>query len=247
MSRGAAIGSACLALVLTGCGGAGPHSTTTAPASAAPASTVGPTGEPVAIRRRRHARVFRFEASTLSPALRAELRGTSWHPGCPVGLSRLRYLRIGYWGFDHRVHLGEMVVNVAVVRSVRHSFAALFAARFPIRHMWLVDRFGGSDYDSIEADNTSAFNCRDATGSSRWSEHAYGEAIDVNPIENPYVYADGTTTHAASDPYLDRADVRPGMAVAGGTLVRAFNSIGWGWGGRWPRPTDYQHFSVNGR
>lgn len=175
------------------------------------------------------------------------MTGRSWHPGCPVGLGRLRYLRISYWGFDGRPHRGEMVVNAAAVGPVRRAFAMLFAARFPIRRMRLVDRYGASDYASIQADNTSAFNCRDATGSSRWSEHAYGEAIDIDPIENPYVYANGTTTHRASDRYLDRHDVRPGMAVPGGVLVRAFTAVGWGWGGRWPRPTDYQHFSVNGR
>ena len=102
--------------------------------------------------------------------------------------------------------------------------------------MRLVDDYGASDYASIEADNTSAFNCRRATGASRWSQHAYGRAIDVNPIENPYVYADGTTTHARSRPYLDRAERRPGMAYRGGTLVRAFPRAGWGWGGTWRRP-----------
>ena len=190
---------------------------------------------------------FRFQASGLTPALRQQLSRTSWHPGCPVSLGQLRYLRITYWGFDDRAHLGEMVVNASVVPALRRVFADLFGARFPIRRMRLVDRYGGSDFASIQADNTSAFNCRDATGSSRWSEHAYGLAIEINPIENPYVYANGTTTHPASDPYLDRSDVRPGMAVAGGTLVRAFTAIGWGWGGRWPPPTDYQHFSINGR
>jgi hypothetical protein len=195
----------------------------------------------------RTAPAFPFRATELTPPLRHQLSRTSWHSGCPVGLGQLRYLRIGYWGFDKRAQLGEMVVNASVVPVLRRAFGALFAARFPIRRMRLVDRYGGSDYASIQADNTSAFNCRDATGSSRWSEHAYGRAIDVNPIENPYVYADGTTTHPSSDPYLDRSNVRPGMAVPGGTLVRAFTAIGWGWGGRWPRPTDYQHFSVNGR
>jgi D-alanyl-D-alanine carboxypeptidase len=124
---------------------------------------------------------------------------------------------------------------------------SLFTAKFPIRRMRPVDDYGGSDFASIEADNTSAFNCRNATGTSRWSEHAYGLAIDINPIENPYVAADGSTAHRASLPYLNRRDARPGMAVSGGTLVRAFDAIGWGWGGRWPGPTDYQHFSVNGR
>ena len=190
---------------------------------------------------------FRFEVFTLSPALRGLISHTSWHPGCPVNLKQLRYLRISYRGFDHRAHLGEMIVNASAVRDLKHAFAALFAQRFPIRRMRLVDRYGGDDYASIQADNTSSFNCRDATGSSRWSEHAYGLAIDINPIENPYVYTNGTTTHRASDAYLDRSNVRPGMAVRGGPLVRAFDAIGWGWGGRWPRPTDFQHFSVNGQ
>jgi hypothetical protein len=190
---------------------------------------------------------FQFQAFKLTPALREQLSKTSWHPGCPVGLDRLRYLRISYWGFDKRAHLGEMVLNHSVVQDVRRAFAAVFAARFPIRRMGLVDRYNGNDFASIQADNTSAFNCRDATGSSRWSEHAYGLAIDINPIENPYVYANGTTTHPASDRYLDRSNVRPGMAVADGPLVRAFDAIGWGWGGRWRRPTDYQHISVNGQ
>jgi hypothetical protein len=260
-------------LLLAGCGSAQSHTTTTATAATAATSSQtrpAPPGrpvtatvaanshsapakrrrpDPVAIRRARAsaAPTFRYEVAKLSRVLREQLQRTSWHPGCPVGLGRLRYLRIGDWGFDRRTHLGEMVVNASAVTPLRRAFAALFAARFPIRRMRLVDRYGGSDYASIQADNTSAFNCREATGSSRWSEHAYGLAIDINPIENPYVYANNTTTHPASDPYLDRADVRPGMAVAGGTLVGAFDTIGWGWGGRWPRPTDFQHFSVNGR
>ena len=108
-----------------------------------------------------------------------------------------------------------------------------------------IQAYGGDDFRSIEADNTSAFNCRAATGSSRWSNHAYGLAIDINPIENPYV-SGGTTSHPASEPYLDRSRVRPGMAVEGGALVRAFDARGWGWGGRWSGTKDYQHFSPNG-
>jgi len=110
-----------------------------------------------------------------------------------------------------------------------------------------VDAYGGSDFRSIEADNTSAFNCRRATGSTSWSEHAYGRAIDVNPIENPYVSAAGVVAHPASRPYLDRSRHRPGMAYPGGVLVEAFRSVGWGWGGDWSGVKDYQHFSANGR
>ena len=139
-----------------------------------------------------------------------------------------------------------MVVNADVVDDVHAAFKRLFDARFPIRRMRLVDDYGASDYVSIANDNTSSFNCRNATGSTSFSQHAYGRAIDINPIENPYVYANGTTTHPPSKPYLDRSHHRRGMAFPGGVLVRAFDAVGWGWGGRWPLPTDYQHFSRNG-
>jgi hypothetical protein len=189
---------------------------------------------------------FGFSSHRLTPAQRHQLNGSSWHPGCPVSLDDLRYLRLGYYGFDGRAHRGELVVNASAVTAMRIAFADLFARRFPIRHMHLVDHYGASDYRSIEADNTSAFNCRRATGETRWSQHAYGRAVDVNTIENPYVYANGTTVHAASRPYLDRANHRTGMAYRGGVLVKAFTKAGWGWGGGWPGPTDYQHFSANG-
>jgi D-alanyl-D-alanine carboxypeptidase len=189
---------------------------------------------------------FRFSASPLSAALQTRMRRDSWRPGCPVALTDLRLLRMSYWGFDDRAHSGQMVVNADVVDDVHTAFAKLFAARFPIRRMRLVDDYGASDYASIAHDNTSSFNCRDATGSTQFSQHAYGRAVDINPIENPYVYANGTTTHPPSVPYLDRRRHRTGMAFAGGVLVRAFDAVGWGWGGRWPLPTDYQHFSRNG-
>jgi hypothetical protein len=155
-------------------------------------------------------------------------------------------VRVSYVDFGGAARRGELVVNVDAVGAIRTAFATLYANRFPIRRMRLVDDYGASDHASIEADNTSAFNCRRATGATRWSQHAYGRAIDVNPIENPYVYANGTTTHPRSRPYLNRSKHRKGMSYAGGTLVRAFTKAGWGWGGSWPGPTDYQHFSANG-
>ena len=190
---------------------------------------------------------YTFSSHRLGPALRHRLYGSSWHSGCPVPLPGLRYLRIAYWGFDRRPHKGEMVVAASAVAPVRKAFARLFHARFPIRRMRLVDDYGASDSRSIDHDNTSAFNCRDVTGGSGWSEHAYGRAIDIDPIENPYVYPGGRVTHAASRPYVDRSRHRRGMAYPGGVLVRAFAAVRWGWGGDWPPPTDYQHFSSTGR
>jgi hypothetical protein len=189
---------------------------------------------------------FRFTSSRIDGAVRARIAGSSWHRGCPVGLGQLRYLRVAHWSWRGKRRVGELVVNADAVGAMRSAFARLYRARFQIRRMRLVDDYGASDYASIEADNTSAFNCRRATGQTRWSEHAYGRAIDVNPIENPYVYADGTTSHAASRPYLRRRVHRRGMAFHGGALVRAFAGAGWGWGGDWSGPWDFQHFSASG-
>jgi hypothetical protein len=190
---------------------------------------------------------YHFEAHRLSPAVRKRVTGVSWHRGCPVGLGGLRYVRVSYIGFDGEPHVGELMVAASAVRALRGALRTLYEARFPIRRMRLVDDYRGDDYASIEADNTSAFNCRRATGSTRWSDHAYGRAIDVNPIENPYVATDGSTAHRASVPYLKRSRHRRGMAYRGGVLVGAFDRVGWGWGGTWSGPVDYQHFSSTGR
>jgi hypothetical protein len=153
---------------------------------------------------------------------------------------------MSYRGFDGRAHTGRLVVHRDVARVVVGAFRELYSSGFPIRRMVPVDAYGGSDFRSIEVDNTSAFNCRYVDGTTRWSEHAYGRAIDIDPIENPYV-SGGRTSHAASRSYLDRSTQRPGMAVEGGALVRAFDRIGWGWGARWSGAKDYQHFSASGR
>ena len=191
----------------------------------------------------------RFQGSIgpLPMALAARIEGISWRPGCPVPLSDLRLVRASHWGFDGRVHTGRIVVHRDVARDVLTVLRRLYAARFPIRRMVPVDAYGASDFRSIEADNTSAFNCRVVDGTSRWSEHAYGRAIDLNPIENPYVTSRGTTSHRASRAYVLRRPYRPGMAVEGGVVVRAFDAVGWGWGGRWSGARDFQHFSASGR
>ena len=189
---------------------------------------------------------FRGKISVIGAALRDRMTGVSWRPGCPVALSDLRLLTVSHRGFDGRAHTGRLVVHEDSAQPLLSVLRRLYAAGFPIRRMRLVDDYGASDFRSIEADNTSAFNCRLATGSGRWSEHAYGRAIDVNPIENPYV-SGSRTSHAASVSYLNRSRIRLGMAYEGGVLVAAFRAIGWGWGGNWSGIKDYQHFSASGR
>ena len=157
----------------------------------------------------------------------------SWRPGCPVGPPQLRVARVSYWGFDGRPHIGSVVVNHRVAADVVTVFRRLYTARFPIRRLLPVSRYRGSDDASMAADNTSGFNCRRVAGpSSGWSMHAHGLAIDVNPVENPYVVGRGARPRAGRA-YVDRARLRPGMAVSSGVLVRAFARIGWKWGGRW--------------
>lgn len=173
--------------------------------------------------------------------------GATWHPGCPVEPTQLRSIQLRYWGFDDQAHTGTIVVNASVVNVVIQVFTTLYNARFPVSEMVPQSAYGGNDNLAAAADDTSGFNCRLAVapGSPQWSMHAYGEAIDVNDVQNPYV--DGSTIiPAAGAAYLDRSDVRPGMAVPGGVLVGAFSAIGWGWGGSWAGEVDYQHFSING-
>jgi hypothetical protein len=172
----------------------------------------------------------------------------SWHPGCPVAPAQLRRIRLGYWGFDGAAHTGQIVVNLAVVPEVTRAFGKLYSERFPIRRMQPIDVYQGSDDRSMAADNTSGFNCRYAVapGPKSWSVHAYGEAIDVNPVENPYLEG-GKVRPVAGAAFADRANVRRGMAAKGAALVQAFALVGWQWGGRWTSSPDYQHFSANGR
>jgi len=170
---------------------------------------------------------------------------TSWHPGCPVDLADLRYVTVTHHGFEAgEVAQGELVVHADVAESVVSVFSTLFEAGYPIRSMRLVDDFGASDDDSMAADNTSALNCRAITGGTERSQHAYGRAIDLNPVENPYVRG----RHVAPSEgraFADRTP-SPGVIQPDDAVVRAFEAIGWSWGGEWSSPVDYQHFSQTG-
>ncbi|HET7443443.1 MAG TPA: M15 family metallopeptidase [Solirubrobacterales bacterium] len=192
------------------------------------------------------AQPFRGHATRLEPELRQRMTGVSWHPGCPVGLDDLRLLAVSYWGFDGEVHFGRLVVNRDAARPLLSVMRRLYRLRYPFRRMRLVDAYGADDHRSMEADNTSAFNCRFVSGTSSWSQHAYGRAIDVNTIENPYVGSDGHVSPPQGEPFADRSLHAKGLIHAGGAVVRAFAAIGWGWGGDWSGDRDYQHFSATG-
>ncbi|MFI6761577.1 M15 family metallopeptidase [Micromonospora sp. NPDC050417] len=184
-------------------------------------------------------------AATVAPVTADDV-AQSWHPGCPVGPDQLNLLTLSYWGFDAQPHTGTIVVHRTVATDVVTVFRSLYDQRFPIRRMTPVDAYGGDDDRSMADDNTSGFNCRAAvaTGPTKWSAHAYGKAIDVNPVENPYL-VDGGVLPPAGAAYADRDSDRPGLAVPDSPLVKAFAAVGWTWGGDWRAP-DYQHFSSTG-
>jgi poly-gamma-glutamate synthesis protein (capsule biosynthesis protein) len=189
---------------------------------------------------------FRGEIVKIGRDLRRRMTGVSWRRGCPVPLSKLRLLRVTHWGFDGRVRRGRLVVHADSARPILTVMRRLFRFRFPIRRMRLVDAYGADDRRSMRADNTSAFNCREIAGRPGvWSQHAFGRAIDINPIENPYVYG-SYVSPPAGRPFADRSPLRKGMIAPRGNVVRIFGRAGWEWGGFWPGAQDYQHFSATG-
>jgi D-alanyl-D-alanine carboxypeptidase len=186
-----------------------------------------------------------FEAAIepISDELAEEMIGVSWHPGCPVPISALCVITMNHWGFDERSHRGELVVHEDVADDIVTVFGLLFAARFPILRMERIDRYDGDDDASMIANNTSSFNCREIAGGGPFSIHSWGKAIDINPVENPYI-KNGVVLPPSGTEYLDRKHVRPGMIVDGDIVVQAFADIGFSWGGHWERLLDYQHFEV---
>jgi D-alanyl-D-alanine carboxypeptidase len=189
---------------------------------------------------------FSFEVSRLSTRLKNRMSGKSWHEGCPVPLRQLRLIRVSHHGFDGERYIGKLVVNRDAVGAMRTAFRSMWRKNFKIRKMWLVDVYDGNDRRSMRADNTSAFNCRFVAGTTSWSQHAYGRAIDINPVENPYVGSDGSVSPKKGEPYVDRSQQKKGMIHADDSTVRAFQRAGWGWGGYWSSAKDYQHFSATG-
>ncbi len=181
----------------------------------------------------------------ISDDFRALMEQTTWEPDCPVAIEDLRKLTLRYVDFDGVDHEGEMIVHVDVAEDLLGVFVEIHARGFPIERMEPIEHFDGDDDASMAANNTSTFNCRPITGSDSWSEHSYGWAVDINPIQNPYE-RDGEILPPEGEPYLDRSNERPGMVTRPG-VVDLFDDLGWGWGGDWDSLVDYMHFSLTGR
>jgi poly-gamma-glutamate synthesis protein (capsule biosynthesis protein) len=182
--------------------------------------------------------------ATISPIpedVRAEMRGRSWHPDprCPA-FEALALVRASHLGYDGAVHEGELVVAAGVAEDVAGALEHVFARGFPIERLTRVDAFGGDDERSMSANNSSAFNFRTIYGTDRLSRHAIGLAIDINPVQNPYLVGDRVFPPEAAA-FLDRGRRHPGLIVRPSPVIEAFERIGWRWGGDFVSP-DYHHF-----
>jgi len=187
--------------------------------------------------------------SKITPEVKKRMiKGNSWRKGCPISLNDLRYLCVKHIDFRAKEVMGEIIVHKDVSHEVTEIFEALYEIGYPIKKMKLVSDYKGNDWQSIEADNTSAFNCRNATGSKKWSKHSYGKAIDINPIENPYISRSGRISHKESLQYRKRVHKKSTSAdravlLKNDKATKIFEKYGWKWGGDWSGVKDYQHFS----
>jgi hypothetical protein len=186
----------------------------------------------------------RFHA-TVQTVPAGVLARSSWTRDCPVAASDLRYLTVGFRGFDGRAHTGELLANKRAADDLVKVFGELFAAGFPIERMRISSAAELNAPPTGDGNTTEVFACRPARGQTAWSQHAYGLAVDVNPFQNPYQKGSVILPELATS-YLDRAQARPGMVQPGGPAVKAFAAIGWKWGGDYRSLKDYMHFSATG-
>ena len=172
------------------------------------------------------------------------MRGKSWStdPRCPP-FDSLALIEVPHWDFDGAVRYGEIVVAAEVAESVASAFAAIFDAQFPIERIERIDHFDANDDLSMAANNSSGFCFREIAIGGGLSKHALGLAVDINPVQNPYVVA-GQVFPAKAREYLDRDNLRPGMIVRPSPVVEAFEAIGWEWGGDWTTKSDFHHFAA---
>jgi len=207
--------------------------TTLTPTTQAPTTALATTTEAAA--------VFISVVTEIDSETEARM-GASHRQGCPVALDSLRLVQVSHWDFGGQQQLGELVVHVDHAAPISGVFEKLFEAKFAIQQMELVDVYGADDDLSMAANNTSAYNCREvAWRPGVWSNHAFGAAIDINPLVNPYVKG-ATVLPPGGASYVDRTTLGLGQIGAGDVVVEAFAAIGWTWGGDWVNSKDYQHF-----
>ncbi len=183
-----------------------------------------------------------FSADTISAAVKARMLGKSYpEEGAQIDWSDLRYLKLQYYDFNGRSRKGEMVCNKAIANDLLYIFKELYKAKYEIASIRLIDDFDGDDTRSMEANNSSCFNYRTKTSGASLSAHARGMAVDINPLQNPYVKGEVVEPPGAAE-YADRSADFPHKITADDLCCKLFRERGFQWGGAWNTMKDYQHF-----
>jgi hypothetical protein len=189
--------------------------------------------------------VFQSSVARIDDTLKQKmLQNGIWRPDAPVSLDQLRVITMNFWDFSGRVETGQLIVNQAWATQVTKVFKMMFDARFPIHRLDPVNQLRQTSTSALAYDNSEGFHARTVNGG--WSMHAYGLAIDINPVENPWVRAGVATVPVCGGPYAGRPAGVTGLVTPNSIVVKAFKSIGWTWGGTWNSSKDYMHFSSNG-
>ena len=186
-----------------------------------------------------------FSYSNIPSEVKEKMIGYSMPEDEPIKFDSLSFLKLSYYGFDDKTHIGEMIVNKEVAAEVVDIFKELYEAKYPIEKINLIDEYNADDEISMQDNNTSSFCYRTIAGTNKISNHGKGVAIDINPLYNPHV---NTSTNKVSPTtatkFIDRDDIIKGMIVENDPCYNAFIKRGWTWGGYWKNP-DYQHFEKN--
>lgn len=186
-----------------------------------------------------------FYQEKISKAVFRRMYRKSYKKGCTVPKSELRYVRVLYYGFDKKTHIGELVVNRRISKDICSIFYQLYCKKYPIEKMVLIDEYGASDEKSMADNNTSSFNYRPVSGTARLSKHSYGLAVDVNPFYNPYLHTVGgkrVCEPAMARKYLNRSKSFAHKIDKKDICYKLFTKYGFSWGGNWRSVKDYQHF-----
>ncbi|MDM8129780.1 M15 family metallopeptidase, partial [Paraclostridium benzoelyticum] len=182
-----------------------------------------------------------FEVQKIPDNIYEKMIGNSIPDKDFVDKNSLDYLKITYYGFDNKLHIGDMVVSKEVSKEVIEIFKELYENKYPIEKISLIDNYGADDELSMSANNTSSFCYRVVDGSKVLSNHSKGLAIDINPLINPMV-KNGDVSPRKGQDYIERNENVKGMITKGDACYNAFTKRGWTWGGEWSNLKDYQHF-----
>jgi hypothetical protein len=184
--------------------------------------------------------IFRIEE--ISDSTLNRMTGNSYPEGCEVSIRDLRYLIIPHYDGKGAVRIGELVCHQDVADEFMYLFKELFRNKFPIERMELIDNFGGDDVKSMESNNTSAFNYRVISGTGKLSRHAFGMAIDINPLYNPCV-RDERINPESGKYYADRNRLNKYTLLKGDLIYKILHDkFGFSWGGDFENCKDYQHY-----